>query len=311
MDGRTSHRGQDLPSHIYTAGSCLPEFGFPHPSSETLLDLHTGAHFEPSGVVENSVRPFGNVIAHNGCNDQVIRPAAATGISSFESFNNVGNPFHPLGDFTATHVVGNGPNHAAAAMDFAEFRDPLEVNNSFDPLTSIAATNAIHDGNDIDNGYLPANDLAAGKTVYDSRADFANTIGLNDFKTSDYVKIGLHLVNSTTAPNGVNSQSAYAVVDSSLGFQASSTSSTINGLFPLDSSNSRQTGDQPTVHHPLTCVTCGRSFGRVSDMERHAKKHQAVRMYQCQFEGCEYKGSYWKYKLDAHVKRRHQTGRAA
>ncbi|MCJ1451643.1 hypothetical protein MMC28_001983 [Mycoblastus sanguinarius] len=57
------------------------------------------------------------------------------------------------------------------------------------------------------------------------------------------------------------------------------------------------------------CTQCGRTFGRVSDLERHAKKHDpGMRIYGCHVEGCEYEGSYRKDKLDAHVKGRHPSG---
>ena len=73
---------------------------------------------------------------------------------------------------------------------------------------------------------------------------------------------------------------------------------------------------RPTASIPLdddhqnksTCSTCGRSFGRFRDLERHARKHQPeMRTYLCNVEGCEYKGSYRKDKRDAHIKTCHSS----
>ena len=60
------------------------------------------------------------------------------------------------------------------------------------------------------------------------------------------------------------------------------------------------------------CETCNRTFSRHSDLERHAKKHQpGLVLFHCSVDNCEYKGSYRKDKLQAHVKRCHSSGEAA
>ena len=73
---------------------------------------------------------------------------------------------------------------------------------------------------------------------------------------------------------------------------------------------------RPTAPTPLDedhqnksiCSTCGQSFSRFRDLERHARKHQPeMRIYLCNVQGCEYKGSYRKDKRDAHVKTCHSS----
>ena len=60
------------------------------------------------------------------------------------------------------------------------------------------------------------------------------------------------------------------------------------------------------------CETCNCTFSRHSDLERHAKKHQpGLVVFHCNVDNCEYKGSYRKDKLQAHVKRCHSSGEGA
>ncbi len=66
------------------------------------------------------------------------------------------------------------------------------------------------------------------------------------------------------------------------------------------------------VRRRAVCETCSRTFGRHSDLERHAKKHQpGLVVFHCDVDNCEYKGSYRKDKLQAHVKRCHSSGEGA
>lgn len=75
-----------------------------------------------------------------------------------------------------------------------------------------------------------------------------------------------------------------------------------------------QAGYEPAV--PNTngsrpqCSTCNTTFKRASDLARHQKKHQARRAFKCLVPGCNFKGSYRKDKLDAHVKSCHPRGAA-
>lgn len=60
----------------------------------------------------------------------------------------------------------------------------------------------------------------------------------------------------------------------------------------------------PAVRNP-TCSTCGQSFTRKSNLERHAKKHSAdAKAFRCRVAGCEFK-SYRKDKVVYHISRRH------
>ena len=72
--------------------------------------------------------------------------------------------------------------------------------------------------------------------------------------------------------------------------------------------------DNPDNHirQRAICDTCSRTFGRHSDLERHAKKHQpGLVVFHCDVRDCEYKGSYRKDKLQAHVKRCHAPSEGA
>lgn len=56
-----------------------------------------------------------------------------------------------------------------------------------------------------------------------------------------------------------------------------------------------------------TYVTCGATFGRSKDLERHARKHQSgSNTYRCTTVGCSY-SSYRKDKLADHIRRSHRT----
>ena len=60
-----------------------------------------------------------------------------------------------------------------------------------------------------------------------------------------------------------------------------------------------------------TCSTCGKTFGRGSDLQRHEQKHLPNKPFRCVVAGCGYKGSYRKDKLDQHVRIRHQSAHSA
>ena len=75
-----------------------------------------------------------------------------------------------------------------------------------------------------------------------------------------------------------------------------------------------QAGYEPAVANTdgsrPRCSTCNTTFKRASDLVRHQKKHQARRAFKCLVPGCNYKGSYRKDKLDAHIKSCHPRGAA-
>lgn len=66
-------------------------------------------------------------------------------------------------------------------------------------------------------------------------------------------------------------------------------------------------GAVPPPRH--VCVTCGKSFSRAPDMQRHAKKHDpAARRIDCPVPGCPYKGAKGflrRDKLASHRQNRH------
>ena len=66
----------------------------------------------------------------------------------------------------------------------------------------------------------------------------------------------------------------------------------------------------PAPPRPM-CTECHQTFGRQSDLERHAKIHQAgPKALQCQAAGCKYSSS-CKDRFDDHVRRRHSSRGAA
>lgn len=66
----------------------------------------------------------------------------------------------------------------------------------------------------------------------------------------------------------------------------------------------------PIPPRPM-CRECHQTFGRQSDLERHAKIHEAgSKVFQCHFQDCSYSSSR-KDKLGEHVRRRHASARAA
>lgn len=62
----------------------------------------------------------------------------------------------------------------------------------------------------------------------------------------------------------------------------------------------------PVPLRPM-CTKCNKTFSRQSDLERHAKIHQAdCKVFKCQVGGCTY-SNYRKDKLSEHVRRRHSS----
>jgi len=55
-----------------------------------------------------------------------------------------------------------------------------------------------------------------------------------------------------------------------------------------------------------TCLVCKKTFSRVSDLRRHANKHDPEsRKHFCHVEGCKYSGSYREDKIISHMKNCH------
>ena len=63
---------------------------------------------------------------------------------------------------------------------------------------------------------------------------------------------------------------------------------------------------RPPVPQRALCKKCDRTFGRQSDLERHAKKH-GPKNIKCQVQGCKYR-TYRNDKLGEHMIRRHAAG---
>ena len=60
----------------------------------------------------------------------------------------------------------------------------------------------------------------------------------------------------------------------------------------------------PALSRP-TCPTCGRSFSRKADLDRHAKMHRPdARVFSCGVVNCDF-SSYRKDKVSDHIGRRH------
>ncbi|KAL2043457.1 hypothetical protein N7G274_003764 [Stereocaulon virgatum] len=74
------------------------------------------------------------------------------------------------------------------------------------------------------------------------------------------------------------------------------------------SSSTQASGHRPNNNNTqFACSRCGGTFGRVADLQPHAKKHNpAMRTFRCDVTGCKFEGSYRKDKLDAHARARHQ-----
>ena len=83
---------------------------------------------------------------------------------------------------------------------------------------------------------------------------------------------------------------------------------------PLDLNQNQHVNnpDNTKIRRRAVCETCNRTFSRHSDLERHAKKHQpGLVVFHCDVDNCDYKGSYRKDKLQAHVKRCHSSSEGA
>ena len=60
----------------------------------------------------------------------------------------------------------------------------------------------------------------------------------------------------------------------------------------------------PRARH--VCQTCAKSFGRPSDLKRHAKKHSpGASWFKCPSEGCDFKPFSRKDKMRCHVRNKH------
>ncbi|KAL2050961.1 hypothetical protein ABVK25_008707 [Lepraria finkii] len=121
---------------------------------------------------------------------------------------------------------------------------------------------------------------------------------------------GIHPYNSLAAVYAAVNQYDDHVVGTSPANHNGQTSGSAptmsNNPFHPSSSNQSHSRD-PSQNTLFLCPTCGRTIDRSGDLERHAKKHDpAMRVFQCEEPGCEFKGTYRKEKLNAHVRTCHQ-----
>ena len=107
--------------------------------------------------------------------------------------------------------------------------------------------------------------------------------------------------NSTTSPHAATSHTAYLSGD--MERVAETSQPVLTNL----AAPSASTGRQRVMKPRSVCKTCRKSFSRPSDLDRHAKKHQAgAKVHTCSVPGCDYEGSYRKDKLTAHMKNCHK-----
>jgi uncharacterized Zn-finger protein len=112
---------------------------------------------------------------------------------------------------------------------------------------------------------------------------------------------GLNQGGTPTSANAIQNDTIRSTTMSSIIFR--------KDVSAIISSSSLELKDQfieVTDRARSTCPKCSRTFGRPSDLERHAKKYQtSSKTFQCPVPGCKYGGSYRKDKVQSHLRNRH------
>ncbi|KAM0796002.1 hypothetical protein BDR22DRAFT_893691 [Usnea florida] len=144
----------------------------------------------------------------------------------------------------------------------------------------------------------------------------AASIGNNTFATPSANYTNGHFIANSPFPMAVSNN---PVVPMDVGFAAEGPTtlspdiythtlgqvSAINPLPMPTSNNALIPVDGPPIQQRALCTQCPRTFSRLSDLERHAKKHlPGPKEFKCHAHGCKYE-SHRKDKLVEHMRRRH------
>ena len=214
---------------------------------------------------------------------------------------------HPVGDLPVVNDYNNNSYAPCSLLDTTAHGPPVAG------LSNNYVANPVDGSDRLDfgqNSFLPGGPYDSGENSFDltgsaltefSANDTLGALGaqwhhpdLSSYTESPFATVAAPIGNNTFPNEHPVHTAEYGGTQSPIPVPA------FNGtLMSLDIG--------PPVPLRPTCTECNETFGRQSDLERHAKGHQAgSKIFQCQAEGCTY-SNYRKDKLRDHVRRRHSS----
>ena len=226
------------------------------------------------GVTYRELYPFNDT----GATGALYGHADATGLAAYTG--NVDKGLHDVDTILAPNAIQDQDNYARI--------DP-SAGNSDHVLFNVdrmAIPSAIHHGSanarystnaaNIHDGLLPIDNLAALNPEYDGAGAGPQNAGFNPQSSGPTFAVGSALSPSNTS-----------------------------GSVTAPDGRPRYTGVDHRGRPRWVCENCDKTFGRSSDMQRHAQKHSGVLQYRCNVVGCSYPGSYRQDKLEQHRRNCH------
>ncbi|CAF9920340.1 MAG: hypothetical protein ALECFALPRED_001491 [Alectoria fallacina] len=208
--------------------------------------------------------------------------------------------------YSALHDQGN----FAGAIPYAG-----NVYHGLFPVDYLNASNAVYDqGNpaglapyagNVDHGLYSVDSMATPSAV--RRANNSTGFDPNAANIHDGLLPFTHRNGTGVACDGAN----HGMEDPGFSTQAPGLTPTVDSIVsPSTASGSvmevrgrprpRPAGVDRRGRPRWACDRCAKTFGRLSDLHRHAKKHSGALPFRCNVTGCTYPGSYHQDKLEQH-----------
>lgn len=189
-------------------------------------------------------------------------------------------------------AASNGWPHRAAQPP--ELGTYPQITGNINTHVNLGHNDANHLGHSLGNATAPG--TAYGQSTY-TAGNAAFPLQSRNIADGTY-----HTKNATVAVMADTSEN-HATYDTDLGAQSFSTTPTMSSITLSPTTPGSAVG--PDGRPRWACTACVNTFSRRADMERHAKKHSAVREFQCDVAGCGYRGAYRQDNLEQHARNSH------
>ena len=245
-----------------------------------------------------------------GATGDVYNQGNSTGLAPCAG--NFDNDLYRGEDISAYNVVYDQGDHAGVTPHAGNVHHGLYL------VDYLNASNAVYDqGNpaglapyagNVDRGLYSVNGMATPSAVRLAN----NSTGFDPNAAN--IHNGLLPFNHLNDPGVAYDGANHGMDDSGFSPQASGLTPAVDSIVSPSTASGSEAGlhgrPRPAgVDHRgrprWACDRCVKTFGRLSDLHRHAKKHSGALPYRCNVTGCTYRGSYRQDKLDQHTRNCH------
>ena len=265
-----------------------------------------GNYATGGGAIASEHYPADNI----GATGNVYNQGNSTGLVPYAG--NVDNGLYRINNISACNAL-HDQGHYAGATPYAG-----NVHHGLYPVDYLNTSNAFYDqGNstglapyagNVDRGLHSVNSMATPSAV--RLANNSTGFDPNAANIHDSLLPFNHLNDPGVAYDRAN----HGMEDPGFSTQASGLTPAVDSIL----SPSTASGSGAGLHgrpHPAgvdhrgrprwACDRCTKTFGRLSDLHRHAKKHSGALEFQCNVTDCTYPGSYRQDKLEQHTRNCH------